>query len=514
MRNLVDRALKSACVVLVAGLAACAPRLASEPVHTGSVAAQIRADLAADTSLSVRPLDVHDAVARTLIHNQELRSERLARLLAEADAGLATAEMLPEVVASSQVYARSNVAATSSASAAAPTVRGGYAVGSERVSRSRDLSMSWNVLDFGVSYFRARQAAHKAQIAAEQQRRTTAVLIEETRVAFWQALALQRLDAGLTRLDGEMARAIADAGRLRAAGLTDPVEALSSERDLLSVRRELDQQRKGLVGADLRLRALMNFPETAPLVLVDRPAPTIPAVGRASFGSIAEAVLVNRPEIRQAALEQRITAEEARIALLELVPNLQLVLGDQLDQNPFLLNQGWVSLASRASWQIVKLLQYPAKSQVIAGQGDLARQRTRALAIAVILQAEVALARLDQVQREHRTLVDLARVQRRLATQVEIQSHVGRSGAQVATLERMNALLAEARRDAVAGEVQGAHAAVLTSFGFDLADADVASGRSVDEVAAGLRAAEAAAFGRAAGAVRIAGVAPGAEGRR
>ena len=487
------------CVCLAASfvLSGCALRPAAmNAAQTDQFVAQLQGDLAAGTLPVARPLDLYDAIARALVANQDLKAAQLAKMLGDSEVALATAEMLPQFVGTSSVYARNKPMASTSQSLAAPQRLNGYSTSSGQVSRSSDLSLSWNILDFGVSYFRARQAGHRSMIAAEQLRRTANQIVEETRVAFWRAAALQKLDAGLAALTTEMATTISLAAQLSASGMTDPLEALTTERDLLSIRRELDQQRKQLLGAEEHLRALIGYPADTPLQLVAGSHKDIPAVGRMSFGEVAGFVLSQRPELRQMAYEQMITAEEARIAFLELFPNLSLVLGASLDQNPFLLHNNWSSLASRASWQFIKILQYPAKSALLDGKSELDRQRTRALAVAVILQAEVALARLQHAQGEYRTLGKLASVQRQLSGQLANLRQVGRAGTQAVTRERMNTLLAEARRDTAYGELQGAYATVLTSFGHDTLDLESVAGQSVDHLAARIRAAETAAFGR------------------
>lgn len=503
MRNIVGRVFGSIAWIAVVGLAGCAAR---SPETTGSISTPnaLQARLVSEGRAIDAPIDVHAAIARVLLFNRDLEAERMARMLAEAEAGLATVEMLPGFVASSQVYARSNVAAASSAPAANPSALSAAAVSSERVSRSREMAVSWNVLDFGISYFRARQAGHRADAAADQQRRAAALLVEQTRTVFWRALAAQTLDAGLARIDAEMNRSIDAADRLRAAGLTDPMEALTAERDLLSIRRELDQQRRLLVGAEDQLRSLMNWPPDVPLRLARTGAGRVPTVSRPHFAALAQAVVENRPEIRQAIGDERITAEEARIALLELFPNLELAGGSSFDANPYLLNHGWLSLATRASWQLVKVIQYPARSATIEAKAELDRRRTRALAAALVLQAQVALSRLDQSRTEWSTLGRLSEVQLRLALQTAAQAKVGRVGSQAATRERMNALLAEARRDAAWGDVQGAWAAVLTSFGVDLADAGHLAGVAPEALAAHLRATEARVLAGPIAFVRVA----------
>ncbi len=503
MRISVGRGIRSVCVAFAVALTGCAAR---SPETTGSIASasQIAREMADRDGPAGRPIDVHDAVARALVHNRSLAAERAARLLAEAETGVASAEMLPDFVASSQVYARSNLAASSSASIADPSHVSSAAYSSPRVSRTREFAASWNVLDFGVAYLRSRQSEQRGVIAAEQLRRAGAALAEETRTVFWRALAHQRLEAGLRRIDGEMNRSIADAGRLQAAGLTNPVDALTAERDLLAIRRELDQQRRLLVGAEDQLRTLMNHPPSAPLVLSGAATGEPPALGRPSFLELAERVLSSRPEFAQAVAEQRITAEEARIALLELLPNLDLVAGQSLDANPYLLNQGWMSIAGRVSWHLVKVLRYPARSSAIEARAEFERRRTRALAAALVLQAQISVSRAEQARSEFAVLSRLAQVQRRLALQTEAQARVGRLGTQAATREQMSTLLAEARRDAAWGDVQAAWANLFTSFGQDVTDVAEAERLDPDVLAAHLRSAEAAALAHVRAPVRLA----------
>lgn len=487
-------------LLAVAGLCACSIR--PEPLAAPQgvqFAAEIKSALASDTEALVRPLDLYEAIARALVYNQELKAEQMARALGEAELRLQSAEMLPQFVAGAQIYSRDKQAASYSRSAASGAA-GGYSTSSERTARSGELSFSWNILDLGVSYFRARQAADRSLIAAEQYRRIANRIVEETRIAYWRAVALQRLDEGLARVEADMAGALNNAARLGAAGLTEPGEALGAQRDLLSIRRDLDIQRRSLVGADDNLRALINHPANQPLRLAAGPRPNLPAINRMSFEDLADQVLTHRPEVRQSAYEMRITAEEARIAFIELFPSINLALGATLDQNPFLLHQGWTSAASRASWQVMKILQYPMRSATIDTKSELDRLRARSVAVAVILQGQLSLSRFAQIRQEYATLQQLADVQRRLALHAENQRAVGRAGSTVVTRERMNALLSDARREAAYGELQAAYGNVLTSLGHDSADPAMTPGLSAAEIASRLRTIETAAFDRAQGA--------------
>lgn len=486
----------AALLALTSILAGCA--LKPQPLdsaQSSQFVADIRTALAADTDAVHQPLDLYAAMARAIRHNQELKVEEMNRLLGEAQNGLQSAEMLPRLVASAQAGRRSNI-----------NSEAGYSKGN--LQRTGDLTFSWNILDLGVSYYRALQASDRALIAAEQYRKAAHQIMEETRAAFWRALALQRLDAALGAQAGGFSTALGNTTRLVESGLADPIEALGAQRELLLIQRDIDLQRRALVGAEEQLRALINYPPGVPLKLVDSGTPPIAAIGPVSVTEIADFALNNRPELKQAAYEMRITAQDAKIAFLELFPSVNLAAGAMLDQNPLLLHNGWTSVATQASWQLIRILQYPVRSAAIEAKSDVDRQKALAYAVAIIMQSEISLARLKQAQAEYRTQSQMSEVQRRLRGHTEHLASVGRVGQTNLTRERMNSVLAEARRLAAYGEVQGAYAGVIRSMGQETVDLSAGRALPLADLAAQLRAADAASLARQpAGPARTAAVA-------
>lgn len=64
----------------------------------------------------------------------------------------------------------------------------------EREHLLADATFSWDVLDFGMSYYRAKQQADNVNIAGESCRRKVLQnIVQEVRDAYWRALGAQRL---------------------------------------------------------------------------------------------------------------------------------------------------------------------------------------------------------------------------------------------------------------------------------------------------------------------------------
>ena len=58
----------------------------------------------------------------------------------------------------------------------------------EREHLLADATFSWDVLDFGMSYYRAKQQADNVNIAEERRRKVLQNIVQEVRDAYWRAL--------------------------------------------------------------------------------------------------------------------------------------------------------------------------------------------------------------------------------------------------------------------------------------------------------------------------------------
>ena len=117
------------------------------------------------------PIDLYQAIARGLLYNLDHRVEEMQTALRVSELTLANYQLLPGVVANSGYVARNNELGSSSLNLVTGQPNFGASTSQDRHLRTADLAFSWNILDFGLSYVRARQAADKALIAEEIDRR-------------------------------------------------------------------------------------------------------------------------------------------------------------------------------------------------------------------------------------------------------------------------------------------------------------------------------------------------------
>ncbi len=351
------------------------------------------------------PVTLREAMARALKYNLDKEVEVMQLMLAEQQLRVAHYSKLPGIVAGSGYADRNNYSGGSSVRLVGPREVGEQSLtsstSSERDVRTADIRFTWHVLDFGLSYIRAKQAADKVLVAEEARRRVVNRILENVRAAYWRAVAATRLLGRLGRLEVRVRRAHADTKALVQQGDSSPLTALTYERELVEIQREIRRISAELSSAKAQLAALINLDPGKPFeVAVPNRLPLPPSL-RMSPAMMVEAALTNRTELREVAYLQRINAREAEAALLELLPGVSLDAAPHWNSNSFLFNSHWIAWGAQASWNLIKVFSYPDRRREVDAKDALLDARARAVTMAIITQVHVGRARLHHARRQY-----------------------------------------------------------------------------------------------------------------
>lgn len=164
--------IAAACAAVVLGGTGCA--LHPEPLTAEEIGANAASNLArvSDFQEPVSgPIDLYEAMARTLKYNLDHRVELMEAAVRAREVRLAHFSMLPNVVANSGYADRDNVLASNSVDVLTGVESLATSTSTEQDLKTSNVSFTWNVLDFGLSYVRARQAADKYLVAEENLRK-------------------------------------------------------------------------------------------------------------------------------------------------------------------------------------------------------------------------------------------------------------------------------------------------------------------------------------------------------
>lgn len=474
-------------VSMLALLAGCS--VTPKPITPGELATRASENVVkvtADQEPVAAPIGLYDAMARALKYNLDYKVELMEQALKARELNLSTYDMLPQLVASGGYAGRNNFAGASSLSLLTRRQSLEPSTSSDRGIWSADLTLSWDVLDFGLSYVRAQQKADEGLIALERRRKVANRIIEDVRTAYWRAVSAERLLTKLQQLEGNVSTTLDNSERLAERRLSAPLTALTYQRELIDIKANIQSLQRELVIAKAQLAALMNLqPGTDFTLVMPERVNTPPAVSVPGDEMVMTA-LRNRAELREINYRERINKKELDAALLSALPSLKGVVGANVDSNSFLFNNDWLQYGARASWNILNLFKLPAQKKVIQAQDDLLRQRELALTMAVMTQVHVARATYAHRTNELDTASHQYAVQNKIMYQIRSGFKAGAMSQQTLLREEMNTLVSEVKYDIAYAAAQNAYANLFSSMGIDEFAPDVTGRENVATLATSL----------------------------
>ena len=415
------------------------------------------------------PVGLDEAIARTLKYNLDYRLKKLESALALGLTDYASYDMLPKLLATAGYRTRNNDS-------------GGTSIGivdgiqSLRPSTSEDRShsqagaeFSWNLLDFGVSYYRARQQSDQFLIAEERRRKVVQNMVQDVRAAYWRALGAQRLSAQTKDILERAQLALARSREAETQRLISPVQALNYQRALLDAISFLNQRRQDLEFANRELAALMNVEPGVNFVVAEAAEARLPAPPN-DVRKLEELALLQRPELREEDFKKRITADETRKQLLGMLPGISFDAAVQYDSNKLAYNNTWSQGGVRISWNLLHLLALPTLKTTQEQQVKTDEARRMALSMAVMTQLRVGVERYRLAVEDFKLADNAAQVDKRLAdyTRASVTARLDSELEAIRTQAR--AVLGSYQRANTYANAQIAFGRLYNSLGFDPLD--------------------------------------------
>jgi outer membrane protein TolC len=423
-------------------LAGCA--ITPEPMTDEARKVQAAADrqaMFADQDPLTRPLTLKEAFRRALAYNLDARVKVMEEALAQNDLDLSRFDLLPKAYFSAANTDRSNVDASSSVSITNGAVTVPPSTSTDRDVNTAQLNLSWNVLDFGVSYFNARQQANRVLVADEERRKVIENLLQDVRRAYWRAAGAQRLHGEVVAAIRAAQNALPAARKVESEGLGSPVDSLRYQKALLDLIGQLETVENTLDVSKVELASLINLPPGQHYTLAApaehslriKPAP-------APIREMEETALIFNPDIREQSYQTRISVDETHKAILKLVPGITFNVNPNYDSNSFLVNHDWVSGAGAIAGYINNLLLLPTTMRRDDESLELANRRREAVGMAVLAKLHIAYDEYLAAASEYHWATQLADVDQRLyqqianRTETDVQGDLERVSAQVSAV--------------------------------------------------------------------------------
>jgi len=470
VRNRLLSTTKFPVVVLGAALVLTGCSVTPEPLTLADHAERVNKDVSslfADQEPVTGAITLEEAMARAIKYNLDHRLKVMENALASHQLTSANLSMLPNLTATAGYSGRNNFAGSNSNSLTNNTESLESSSSTDRDQKTFDLSLTWNVLDLGMSWVRANQQADRLLITEERRRKVVHNIIQDVRSAFWSALSADRLLAKIAPLSIRVNTALDNARKAQNGGAEEPLAALRYRRELLDTLRQLKILHRELNAAKTRLAALMNLKPGVKYSIASNGLPSDAPDFKLDIDRLERLALVHRPELREETYQDRISHNDVKLAYLNMVPGLELNTAWNADSNSYTWEQTWFSWGSSITANLVNVFTGPQRIDLAEARTNVVKTRRLALSMAVMSQVHVSVAGYTQALAEFETSDEINQIERDILSKVLANVSAGSGGERASIRAELQSLLAELRRDLALARVRNAVGRIFVSVGAD-----------------------------------------------
>jgi len=462
------RLLALACAAAV--LSACGS-VQVKPLTADELQRQVALDRAAaqaDVPPVTGALSIDEAVARALKYNLDRRTRLMEEALAMNQLDAANLDMLPRVMANAGYTWRDSDLVTRSIDSVTglPSLANPY-ISSERSKPAYDLGLTWNMLDFGMSYLTAKQSADRVNIAAERRRKAMHVLVQDVRTAFWRTASAQKLQAEVRSTIDLAEAALVDARKAETERLRSPVDTLRYQRQLLENLRLLESIEQELASGRIELANLINAPIDAPLVVAEPAGALDTSLADLPVARMEELAVAQNADLREQFYNGRIALDETRRTMLRMFPNLSFNYDLRYDADRYLINNRWNDAGLHLSWNLMNIFSAPAQKRLAEAGVKLADQRRVATQMTVLTQVHLARLQYQIALRQYQRADQIWQADARIAEHIRNRETVEAQSKLEQVANSTTAILSLLRRYQSLAQLQGAAGKVQSTIGME-----------------------------------------------
>ncbi len=426
-------------------------------------------------------IDYYTALARSLKYNLDYRIKLANTALQAGQLEVAAFTMFPQLNVSGSLYTRDNqLSSFGITSTGQPT---DVLNATPRTLRSARVAFTWNLLDFGLSYVKAKQQGERLLIAQEEARKQEQTLAQNVLTAYWEAYNAQQLMIETK----EFQLLLNQAKKRLTRALKDPIipkeEILEYQGALLEGEKKISELEFRYHKTMIDLAHLMNLPPDQQFIL-ERP-PVVPNniknIKTLNFQKLDAITLVSRPELRGQEYQRRIAEFGISAAILQALPGITLNDGWNYNSNQFLINDRWMDRSIDLAWNLINLASLPSTLSAAKLQVNYEKLKRMALTMGVLTETRYAFWHYKTLNDEY----DLAHKQtinaRALYQYNRTRRMASLGSTQKVILAKLHLLATEMDEQLIVSDLSKALGELFLSIGTDILPMDVGN-ESVPEL--------------------------------
>lgn len=413
-------------------------------------------------------LPIEEAIARALRYNLDQRVSRAEQALATRQFDLTKPEMLPNVMATAGYTSRDEDLTRRSVD----SVTGGPSNANPFISQERThlvtkLGVTWNLLDFGVGYYNAKQQANRVLIAQERRRKSVHLLIQDVQTAYWRAYSAQVLRSQILETISLGESALADARAAEEERLRSPLDSLRFQRQILENLRTLESLDQELSTAKLELARLINIEPAVEFALSEPSTQFTDELFTTPAVTLEETAIRRNADLREQYYNVSNARLEGRKSLMRLFPRLSFDYGFNYDDDKFLINNSWNEAGASLAYGLLNVWTIPLQKKLSQAGLSLAEQRRMSTLMTIISQVHVARLQYTNARRLFDRADALTKVEERIVVQTGNREQVAVQGKLETVSSKTSLIISLLRRYQALAAVYAAESRLQATLGLD-----------------------------------------------
>lgn len=296
-------------------------------------------------------------------------------------------------------------------------------IGSSQTVKRWDVTLVWNLLDFGLAYYQSQEEQYRAVITYFEYERLKQNLILEVYKSYWRGVASKKgaddareVLALVKSILGRYERQMANRMLSQVLGLRIEDQMLQIELRLYDLDLLYDQSKAELAG-------LMGIPAGACFELA--PIDIMPLPPLEDVCVLERIALQQRPELYGTDLDFKIAKDEIQLAYLRFLPGAEVFTSYNENKDPFLVHQFWTTAGVRAVWNLLAFPQHVADANAAQISKYRAYQARLAQTISVLAQVHISYVQYKEIDRLYGVQEHIYQVRDRLSKATDAEFAVG-----------------------------------------------------------------------------------------
>jgi outer membrane protein TolC len=414
-----------------------------------------------------KPISIDEAITRAIKYNKDYKVKALESEFESKQLDISNSAMWPSLNASGGITKRNNELGSSSRSLITGSQSLEESTSTDKELRTSDVKISWNALDFGLSYIRAKQQADKYLIAQERSRKISNQIQQEVRESYWKAVSAQNLLDQIDPVIADVQKSLNESKQLEQAKLGNMMETLTYRRELLDVLLSLQSLKKDLLTAKPKLAVLMGMAPGTTFELSDKIDGSMITKLQVNMENLEKRAFENRPELMESRYQSRISLSETKASMLSFLPGVSFDAGYSYSSNSYTTNNSWLDYGVHVNMNLFKVFSVGDMIDRSKVGEEIAAQQQLAVGMAVLTQVYLADIRYNEAMEGWKSADEYYDVTKKISDITDKQNVNSIGSKQHVARERLSQLLANVKRDMAFAEVQNSYGNLFVSVGLE-----------------------------------------------